>query len=135
MFDWLFLGSLAVSAAGVVISWQPMMAQLAAQPGVAELGIGSGFLAGAIAVAFAISLLLWFLVSRKASSVAKWILIVLAAVSLISVPGMLGGPWNLSTILGLISYVLEIAALGFLFRPDARAWFTGDTNAEPATFD
>jgi hypothetical protein len=135
MFDWLFLGSLAVSAAGVVISWQPMMAQLAAQPGVAELGIGSGFLAGAIAVAFAISLLLWFLVSRKASNVAKWILIELAAVSLISVPGMLAGPRNLSTILGLISYVLEIAALGFLFRPDARAWFRGDTNAEPATFD
>jgi hypothetical protein len=135
MFDRLFLGSLAVSAVGVVLSWDEMTAQLANEPGVAEIGLGSGFIAGAIAVGFAISLLLWFLVSHKASNVAKWILIVLAALSLISLPSMLGGPWDLMGILGIASYVLEIAALGFLFREDAKAWLSGQHHGDPATFD
>lgn len=135
MFDRLFLGSLAVSAAGVVLSWDEMTAQLANEPGVAEIGLGSGFIAGAVAVGFAISLLLWFLVSHKASNVAKWILVVLAVLSLISLPSMLGGPWDLTAILGLASYVLEIAALGFLFREDAKAWLSGQHQGDPATFD
>ena len=135
MFDRLFLGSLAVSAASVAISWDQMSRALANEPGVAEVGLGSGFLAGLVAVGFAISLLLWFLVSRKASNAAKWILVVLAALSLISLPGMLGGPWDLTAILGIVSYVLEIAALGFLFRADAVAWLKGDSTADPAAFD
>ena len=135
MFDRLFLGSLAVSAIGVVIGWQEMAAQLANEPGVAELGIGSGLIVGMVAVGFAISLLLWFLVAHKASNVAKWILIVLAALSLISLPGMMAGPWDLTAILGIASYVLEIVALGFLFRDDAKAWLRGQRPTDPTTFD
>jgi hypothetical protein len=135
MFDRLFLGSLAVSALGVFLSWDEMTAQLANEPGVAEMGLGSGFIAGAIAVGFAISLLLWFLVSQKASNLAKWILVVLAALSLISLPSMLGGPWDLTAILGIASYVLEIAALGFLFREDAKEWLRDQRPSDPATFE
>lgn len=135
MFDRLFLGSLAVSALSIVLSWNELTAQLANEPGVAEIGLGSGLIAGMVAVGFAISLLLWFLISRKASNVAKWILVALAALSLISLPGMFAGPWNLTAILGLASYVLEIAALVFLFRDDAKAWLKGEGSANPATFE
>jgi hypothetical protein len=135
MFDRLFLGSLAVSGVGLALSWEEMTGQLANEPAMAEIGLGSGFIVGAVAVGFAISLLLWYLVSHKASNVAKWILVVLAALSLISFPAALGGPWNVTAILGLASYVLEIAALGFLFREDAREWLNGEWNADPATFD
>jgi hypothetical protein len=135
MFDRLFLASLALSAVGVVLGWDTMTAQLASEPGVAELGLGSGLIAGMVVAGFAISLLLWFLIAHKASNVAKWILIVLAALGLISVPAMLAGPWDLTAILGIVSYLLEIAALVFLFRDDAKAWFRGEGNADPATFD
>jgi hypothetical protein len=135
MFERLFLGSLAVSLAGVAIGWEAMSAQLTSEPGLAEIGLGGGFLAGLIAVGFAISLLLWFLIAHKASNVAKWILVVLAALSLISVPGMVAGPWDLTAVLGIVSYGLEIAALVFLFRDDAKAWLGGAANADPETFD
>jgi len=135
MFDRLFLASLALSAVAAVVSWETIAAELTSQPGMAEIGMGSGLLAGIVALSFAISLLLWFLVAYKASNVAKWILVVLAAISLISLPGMLAGPWNLTNILGAVAYVLEIAALGFLFRPDARAWLGGQNRSDTATFD
>jgi glucan phosphoethanolaminetransferase (alkaline phosphatase superfamily) len=135
MFDRLFLASLAVSAVSAAINWQIIAAELTSQPGMAEIGLGSGFIAGIVAVSFAISLLLWFLVARKASNVAKWILVVLAAISLISLPSLLAGPWDLSNFLGIAAYVLEVAALGFLFRDDARAWLGGEKQSDPAAFD
>jgi hypothetical protein len=37
--------------------------------------------------------------------------------------------------LGLVSYALEIAALVYLFRDDAVAWFKGEWSADAGTFD
>jgi len=135
MFERLFLASLVLSLVGVIIGFDGMVDQLASEPGTAELGLGGGFLAGAMAVGFAISLLLWFYIAHKASNVAKWILIVLAAFGLISLPAMLTGPWDATVLLGLASYALEIAALIYLFRDDAKAWFRGEWGTNPATFD
>jgi len=135
MFDRLFLASLAVSLVSLALNYGVIAQQFAGTPEMAAIGVGVGFFAGILAVSYAISLLLWFLVAHKASNVAKWILVVLAAISLISLPGMLGGPWDLTAILGLASYVLEIAALGFLFRDDARAWLRGQLPTDSTTFD
>lgn len=135
MFERLFLASLALSAVGIVIGFDAMTEELASDPGVEQLGIGGGLLAGMMAVGMVISLLLWWLIAHKASNVAKWILLVLAAFGLISVPAMLTGPWNTMTVLSLATYALEIAALVYLFRDDARAWFKGEWNTDAATFD
>jgi hypothetical protein len=135
MFERLFLASLAVSAASIVIGFDSMVDQLASEPATAALGIGGGFLAGIMAFGMAISLLLWFLIAHKASNVAKWILIVLAALSLISLPAMLTGPMDTTVLLGLASYALEIAALVYLFREDAAAWFRGEWQSKPNAFD
>ncbi len=135
MFERLFLASLAVSVVSIVIGFDAMVDQLAREPGTAALGFGGGFLAGTIAVGMAISLLLWFLIAHKASNVAKWILIVLAAFGLISIPAMLTAPWDTTVLLGLTSYAFEIAALIFLFRDDASAWFKGRWSTDAGTFD
>jgi hypothetical protein len=135
MFERLFLASLAVSAASIIIGFDATVDQLANEPGTAALGIGGGLLAGIVAFGFAISLLLWFLIAHKASNIAKWILIVLAALGLVSLPAMLTGRWDTVTLLGLGSYALEIAALVYLFRNDAAAWFKGEWHANPTTFD
>ena len=135
MFERLFLASLALSVVSFLINYESMVRDLETQPGVAELGFGSGFAIGSMAVGLAIFLLLWFFIARKASSVAKWILVVLLALSVISLPGMLMGQWNLGVVLGLGVYALEIAAAAYLFRADAAAWFRGEPTADPATFD
>ena len=135
MFDRLFLGSLVVSAVSIVIGFDAMVDQLANEPGTAELGLSGGFLAGVLAVGMAISLLLWWLIAHKASNVAKWFLIILLALGLISVPTLVTGPWDTMTVLGLASYALEFAAIVYLFQADAKAWFRGEWGADPATFD
>jgi hypothetical protein len=135
MFERLFLASLILSVVSFFINYESMLRDLETQPGVAELGLGSGFAIGSMAVGLAIFLLLWFLIARKASSVAKWILVALLALSAISLPAMLTGPWDFGVVLGLAVYALEIAAAVYLFRADAVAWFRGEAGADPATFD
>ena len=135
MFERLFLASLALSVASFFINYESMLRDLETQPGLSELGLGSGFAIGSMAVGLAIFLLLWFFIARKASSVAKWILVVLLAFSAISLPGMIMAPWDLGVVLALAVYALEIAAVVYLFRADAVAWFRGEPSADPATFD
>jgi len=135
MFERLFLASIAVSLVSIVINFDTMVEQLASDPAMDDLGLSGGFLAGAMAVGMAIWVLLWFLIARKASNVAKWILIVLAALGLISLPAMLTGPWDTIALLGLASYALELAAIVYLFRDDAKAWLKGQWHTDSTTFD
>jgi uncharacterized membrane protein len=134
MFERLFLASLVLSVISFFINYESMLRDLETQPGLAELGLGSGFAIGSIVVGLAIYLLLWFFIARKASSVAKWILIVLLAFSAISLPAIVLGPWDLGVVLALAVYALEVAAAAYLFRDDAAAWFKGEVSADPATF-
>jgi hypothetical protein len=135
MFERLFLGSLALSVVSYFVNYESMLRDLETQPGVAELGLGSGFAIGSMAVGLAIYLLLWFFIARKASSVAKWILIAFLALSVISLPAMVMALWDLGVVLGLAVYALEVAAAVYLFRDDAAAWFKGEVSTDPATFD
>ena len=135
MFDRLFLASLAISVVSFVLSYDTLADQFANDPAMARAGIGSGLVTGLMIGSVVIYLLLWFLISRKASNVAKWILVVLVALSLYSIAGSIGGPWGFLTILGMLSYALEVAAVVYLFRDDAKAWFRGEAAADPAAFD
>ena len=108
------------------------------EPSLRALGVGQGFAIGSFVVGIAIYLLLWFFIARKASNVAKWILVVLLALSMLSVLYTLAMSFALTvtTLLGLAMYALEIAAVVFLFRDDAVAWLTHrEPAADPATFD
>ena len=135
MFERLFLASLVVSAGSFLIGYEDTMRLAASDPAMQRFGLGSGFLLGTLAVSFAIYLLLWYLVAHRASTVAKWILVVLVALGLVSVPLALQGPLTLSVLLNLAVYALEVAAVVFLFRADAKAWFKGELGSDPATFD
>ena len=100
--------------------------------------MGQGFAVGSFVVGIAIYLLLWFFIARKASNVAKWIFVVLLALSVLSVLYTLAASFALTvtTLLGLAIYALEISAAVFLFRDDAVAWLTHkEPTADPATFD
>lgn len=137
MFERLFLASLALSLLGSIVAFDAIVEEMTRDPGVQQMGLGSGFVAGVLAIGLAIYVLLWFLIARKASNVAKWILLVFVAIGVISLLVSLakGFTADLPTLLGLVNYVLEIAAVSFLFRSDAVAWLKGGTTADPAAFE
>lgn len=134
MFERLFLASLALGLIGFAISYEEATAMVANDPAAMQLGLGSEFLIGATLFGYAIYLLLWFLIARKASNVAKWILVVFTVLGVLAALPSLGGPWGLANLLALAVYVLGVAAVVYLFRQDARAWFKGKGQADPATF-
>ena len=136
MFERLFLLSIAVSAVLTVISYDEVLRALTSDPAMQPLGLGSGFLIGVLAASFAIYLLLWYLIAHKAANPAKWILAVLVFLGAVtSLPGLLRPPTDLTTVLSIVGYVLEITAVVFLFRADAASWLKGKSEADPATFD
>lgn len=138
-FDQLYLVLIAIGLIGFGVNWESAMAQIGANPGLSRLGRnGTGLLIGMYAFSVAISLLLWFFVSRRASNVARWILAVLTVYGLISLPFTLFfSPLPLpSLVVAVVSAALQIAIVWCLFRPDAAAWFRhGPKGMDPEVFD
>ena len=124
MFDRLFLGSTALSVVNAAVSFDSTMGMLEADPAVAGTGMaGTGFVIASVAIGIGISLLLWFLIARKASTAAKWILTVLTLLGAVMIPFSIGTLPLVPAIFSAIITVMQLAAVYFLFRPDAKAWF------------
>ena len=81
--------------------------------------------------------------SAQRSNIAKWLIVLLFLVSLISLGDYLAGPMPLSEIYGLASIIAYAVAVGLLFRGDAARWLdeskggttakrTGDSASEDA---
>ena len=135
MFERLFLASLVLGVLGLLLSYQQISEMAANDPGMRQLGLGSGFLLGIVAVSYAVYLLLWHLIAHRASNAAKWVLVVFTAIGvLLALPG-LAGPWTSTLALSLMVYALEVLAVIHLFRPDAKAWLDGKGQADPGAFD
>ena len=126
-FDIFYLGSLAVYAVGFFLGFDDTVAQVRDQYAQAGLDMNpSGIMTGAFVVILAISVLLWWLISNKRSVAAKWILVVLFGLSLLSlVFGLQTLLANLSiaTMLSLLSVVLSGVAVYYLFPADTKPWF------------
>lgn len=135
MFERLFLASLAVSALGFILTYQEVTDVLAADPGAQQVGLSNGFVVGMAAAGYALYLLLWYLVARRASKAAKWVLVVFVALSVLFTLPALAGPWSMTTLFSVAVAALEVAALVFLFKPDAMAWLDGKGTLDPTTFD
>ncbi len=137
MFERLFLASLAVSVVNFILGYGVAVETLQRDANIQQLGLGGGFAIALFAVGTGIYLLLWFLIAHKAINIAKWVLIALIALSVVSLATSLAGSFtlDLTTGLGLATYILEVAAAVYLFREDAVAWLKGKAPADPATFD
>lgn len=130
-FDYAYLGSLLIGLINTVLTWQETTAQVSVQRAMAT--IGSWYPIAVFAVGFGISLLLWYFTSRRASLIAKWILVVLTAIGVVLTMMSLATALTMTLSSGLIvmSVVLQILAMVLLFRPDARAFFGEGQTAEP----
>ncbi|WP_294354886.1 hypothetical protein [uncultured Sphingomonas sp.] len=133
-FERLYLAGFALSLVSWVVGWPAMQAKLAANPQTAPFG---WMLFVMLGLNIALTLLLWFFTARRASVVAKWIVVVLAGLSalrfLFNLPAALGGAVSApSLILSTLTTALSVAAAAMLFRFDARVWFGEDVTDELA---
>lgn len=146
MFERLYLASLALVIVQQVVGYFVARDLLGAMPGMSAdsemqafrgLMLGAGVIGGLL-FAVGIPLLLWWLAARRRQEVAKWLLLV---VSILSVLNLLGSlvmlslgfaptmAANLTALQGIAvaidgaAELLGIAALWFLFQPDATHWF------------
>ncbi|MFC3582156.1 hypothetical protein ACFONA_18450 [Sphingomonas hylomeconis] len=129
-FERCYLGAFALGLVNTAISWSATNAAFAASPQAAMMG--SWFLTATTLIGFAITLALWYFIARKGSAVAKWIAVVLMALGLIGLAfTLLAGtfPSGASGTIGIITSMLQVIAVTFLFKPDTKIWF-GETKAE-----
>jgi hypothetical protein len=124
-FDLFFLASLALLAVGFFISFDATVASIQAQTAAKGLQVGSGFTIGLFAAVLAINLLLWFFVSRKGATIAKWLLVLLLVIDLVGLPALVSGGLTAPRMISLLRIALEAVAIAFLFKADAKAWFAG----------
>ena len=134
LFDGLFLGSLVLGVINTAMSFEANLALIRADPAAAQAGFGTGFLLFTTTVGFAIPLLLWYFISRRASNVAKWILIALTGIGVLAIIPALQQLAKLGTLpmaVSLLITALQVIALALLFRDDARAWFASRGQGGP----
>ena len=136
-FERFYLGSLAMGLLSTAINWSSLMAATQAAPGASGFIGSSTFMLLIMAFSFAISACFWYLIARRGSKVAKWIVTVLFAVGLLSLPGTLSNPLfgPLIITFAVINLLFQLAAVVCLFRPDTVDWFNGKRPADPDVFN
>lgn len=132
-FEQLYLGALVLSLIGGIFNWSASLTLLEADP--ATAAFGTGFIIGSMLVGVAISLLLWYFTARRGSKVAKWILTIFFAIGLFGIPFSIATLPTSILLTTLVNAILQGLAVFMLFRPDAVAWFNGDTNDVGDVFD
>lgn len=136
-FERSFWTSTLLGFGGFLYSWNTISDLVGRDPTLSRWDGSMGFVMGAVLVSFAISILLWYLVGRRASNIAKWIYVLFMGFGLLSTLGSFNdpaAPKGIGLVISLTTSVFTAASIYFLFRPDARAWFS-KTSVDPATFE
>jgi hypothetical protein len=125
-FERLYIGSLAVSVAIMVVGWDAVRSG----------AIPPFYLVAGLFVGLVLPVILVLLVSRRRSGIAKWILFMLFAVGLAANvatyrPGM---NWRVD-LAALLITGMQIAAIGLLFTASARTWLGGKDGTLGQTFE
>ena len=123
-FERFYLAAIGVDVVNTILSWTDWQERALLHPQM----LGEMTLPVTTAIGFAVSLLLWFLIARRRSNVAKWLLTLFVLLALVwTVYAIPMGRYalGLSGLLGVFSTVLQAYAVWLMFRADARRWFTG----------
>lgn len=137
-FERSFWASILIGIGGMILHWTTVVDLLKKDPilsrsvDVAVIAVGLALVFG-----FALSLLLWYLISRRANNVAKWIYVVVMGFGVVSTLTSINDPMSpkgFALAISLASTALTAVSILFLFRPDTRAWFAREI-VDPKTFD
>ncbi len=89
-----------------------------------------------IAIVLLYTTAMWFLVARRGSVVAKWVVVVLTGLAVLRLFSFIVSLMHphapvMSSVVFIIATLLSVAAVVLLFRPDARTWFGEGDLQEP----
>jgi uncharacterized membrane protein len=138
-FEQAYLGATLLWLVNLGIGWKTRLDSLnsnpafAGNPQMAELA--ETMMVGTTVVMLVLWLLLWYFTARRASVVAKWVVVALFGLSVVGLPfTLMSYPvvGALSAVLSLTTFALTGWAVWLLFRPDAQLWFAGD-DGQPDT--
>ena len=123
-FDMFFLASIALAVASGLLNYETQVSSVTEVWRDAGLQDYAGsFVIGILGISFLVNVLLWYLASRMRQGWVKWVLIVfIVYTSLTTVSALSMGFGNVS-ITALITLLLKVIAVYFLFRSDAKEWF------------
>lgn len=129
-FERVVLLSILLTIVNLVVNWDRILAVLA------HYRLGATFVVVAHVVIVGLFLLLLWLISRRRSSVAKWIYAVVTGIALVvdlsGYPTLLGSGQMPAILMTVVQDGLAILSLWFLFRPDSSAWFADASPEAPA---
>jgi hypothetical protein len=128
-FERLALLSLAIAAITTGVGWSESMR--AAQ----AAGLSGAVLAVACALGFGLGALLVYLIARKASNVARWVLVVLVGLSFLATLPRIGTMLDrgMVGIAEIAQMLLLVAGVAFLFARDSKPWFDRGRPADAAS--
>ncbi|WP_298670635.1 hypothetical protein [uncultured Sphingomonas sp.] len=123
-YEQLYIASFILGLIVSALTWQVQRAALSANP----LAAGAQWLVpAAMVTGIVIAVTLWYFTARRPSTAAKWVVVVLAAFSVLRIAGnlvmLMKGAFALPVLLAIVAPALYVAAAVLLFRPDARRWF------------
>ncbi|WP_226699655.1 hypothetical protein [Qipengyuania gaetbuli] len=123
-FDMLYLGSIVVGLIGFAFNYGDLVETTNAELAAAGVeGMGGGIMIGSLIFGIVINLALWFLISGLRIEFVKWILVLFAAWAIFSLATTFGLLSGLNLVFTLVGNLMTLAAIYFLFQPDAKAWF------------
>ncbi|MBA4762264.1 hypothetical protein [Sphingomonas sp.] len=135
-FEQAYLASIAVWGINTALGWGTQIA--AVETSFAQMPemipAMRGLLIGLTLFALFVSLLLWYFTARKASEVAKWIIVAFFGLSAVGLPFTLAGferTGILPVVLNVVTFALNAVAVWMLFRSDASAWFRASDGSVP----
>ncbi|WP_423602729.1 hypothetical protein [Sphingomonas sp. MS122] len=131
-FEQAYLASVVLWLVNLALGWKARLGSLENNPAFAgnpQMGeLAQTMMIGTTVFMLILWLLLWYFTARRASEVAKWVVVALFGLSVVGLPfTLMSYPvvGVLSVVLSLVAFVVTAYAVWMLFRPDARAWFAG----------
>lgn len=141
-FERFYLGAFALGIASSALGWSSLQEQMGAIPNSQSLPpwFMPVVLIASLTFGLVISLLLWHLVARRGSTVAKVFIVIFFVLGLLGLPSTVMGVSSglispLMAIGNIITLALNAAAVWMLFRPDTKPWFDKKTPDLKNTFN
>jgi hypothetical protein len=132
-FDVFYLAWVALVVIDFVLQHDAYVAQVSEQGSGSGVVLGTTFVNVLFGVWILVMLLLWYLVSRKRSVIAKWLIVLLTLVNVFAVP--FHDVLTLPAIIAWLTLLASVVASYSLFGVNAKAWFSGASAAEAASVE
>lgn len=125
-FERFYISSIALAIINMLISYGALR-ELA----ISKKGSPGGVIAGVLITAV-VGFVFYYFIARRASNTAKWILVAMTSIGILMLPSTYQQTIRVGsayTFVSAICFVLQLLAVGVLFKKDAVQWFKDKGNS------